>query len=61
MAACHRTRAGLLLQSPQLDALIRAPDDQAIDTADATGHRQAPPPLDDTVMIKTRVPKRRCC
>ncbi len=52
----HGRGQDLLLQSPQLDALIRATDDLAIDTADQLANSQAPPPLDDTVMIKTRVP-----
>ncbi len=46
----------LPLQAAQLDALIRVGDDQVVDTADQLEPSAAPPALDGTVMIKTRVP-----
>jgi PAS domain S-box-containing protein len=52
----HGRGQDLQLQSGQLDALIRAPVDVAINTADQLANSPAPPRLDDTVMIKTLVP-----
>lgn len=47
----------LALQRPQLDALSGADENRVIDTAEQFAGAAPPPRLDDTLMIKTRVPQ----